>query len=100
MYLWPLHNVAELVSRLDRGAELPTMEQRRRERAWQLAIALGGSSSGVTLSYAIRGGADGREASPAPALLGVLRDATGDTNKNYDDLRAMFGDITAKRPNS
>ena len=84
----------------DRGAELPTIEQRRRERAWQLAIALGGSSSNMTLSYAIRGGADGREASPAPALLQVLRDATGDTDKSYDDLRATFGDPVSPVPDS
>lgn len=84
----------------DRGAELPSIEQRRRERAWQLAIALGGSNSDVTLSYAIRGGADGREASPAPALLQVLREATGDVNKSYDDLRATLGDPVSPVPDS
>ena len=84
----------------DRGAELPTIEQRRRERAWQLAIALGGSSANVTLSYAIRGGTDGREASPAPALLQVLRETTGDANKSYVDLRAKFGDPVSPVPDS
>ncbi|MEO7362232.1 MAG: PD-(D/E)XK nuclease family protein, partial [Gemmatimonadaceae bacterium] len=84
----------------DRGAELPTIEQRRRARAWQLAIALGGSSSHVTRSYAIRGGADGREASPAPALLQVLREATGDASKSYDDLRLAFGDPASPVPDS
>ena len=84
----------------DRGAELPTIEQRRRERAWQLAIALGSSTANVTLSYAIRGGADGREASPAPALLHVLRESTGDAHGNYDDLRATFGDAVSAVPDS
>ena len=82
----------------ERGASLPTIEQRRRERAWQLAIALGGSTSSMTLSYAVRGGTDGREASPAPALLQVLRTATGDANQSYDDLRARFGEPVSPVP--
>ncbi len=84
----------------ERGAELPTIEQRRRERAWHLAVALGGSNSNLTLSYAVLGGADGRETSPAPALLQVLRDATGDAQKGYDDLRAALGDPVSPVPDT
>ncbi|MEP6836155.1 MAG: PD-(D/E)XK nuclease family protein [Gemmatimonas sp.] len=82
----------------ERGAQLPTIEQRRRERAWHLAVAMAGSSSDVTLSYAIRDGADARESSPAPALLQVFRDATSDEGKTYDELRAAFGEPVSAIP--
>lgn len=75
----------------ERGADLPTIEHRRRERAYHLAAALAGNNATMTLSYAIRGGADGRDASPAPALLQVARDACDNQSMSYEDLREHFG---------
>ncbi|MEO7358858.1 MAG: PD-(D/E)XK nuclease family protein [Gemmatimonadaceae bacterium] len=83
----------------DRGADLPTIEHRRRERAWHLHAALVGANARVTLSYAIRGGADGRDASPAPALLQVARNATGNAGMGYDELRQLFGTPVSPVPN-
>lgn len=75
----------------ERGADLPTIDHRRRERAWHLDAAITGSDAQLTLSYAIRGSADGREASPAPALLQVARESSGQPEMGYEDLRAKFG---------
>ena len=85
----------------DRGADLPTVEHRRRERAWHLNAALVGAHANVnvTLSYAIRSGADGRDASPAPALLQVARDATGKAEMGYEELRQQFGTPVSPVPN-
>lgn len=84
----------------ERGADLPTTEHRRRERAWHLASAIAGSDAQLTLSYAIRGGPDGREASPAPALLQVARDSSGQPELGYEDLRARFGVPVSAVPDS
>ncbi|MEO7997094.1 MAG: PD-(D/E)XK nuclease family protein [Gemmatimonadaceae bacterium] len=84
----------------ERGADLPTVEQRRRERAWNLQSAIAGSDSQVSLSYAIRGGADGREASPAPALLQVARESSGNATMSYDELRQLFGTPVSPVPDS
>lgn len=84
----------------ERGADLPTIEHRRRERAWHLASAISGSDSELTLSYAIRGGEDGREASPAPALLNVARQSDSDPDMSYDGLRRKFGAPASPVPDS
>ena len=66
-------------------------EQRRRERAWQLNAAIAGSPQVLTLSYAIRGVTDGREAGPAPVLLNALRTWQGNPDLSYADLHTRLG---------
>ncbi|MEP6778759.1 MAG: PD-(D/E)XK nuclease family protein [Gemmatimonadaceae bacterium] len=73
------------------GAGLATTEERRRERAWQLHSAIAATRAHLTLSYAVRGGADGRDASPAPILLRVARRNVLNDEIGYEGLRAVFG---------
>jgi ATP-dependent helicase/nuclease subunit B len=75
----------------ERGALLPTTDERRRERAWQLALAIHGSSAALTLSYAIEGGADGRASGPAPLLLEAARAHLNNPALGYGDLTALLG---------
>ena len=75
----------------EQGTDLATTEQRRRERAWQLAVAVIGTQSKLFLSYATSGGADGRDASPAPMLLQIARRAHNDESFSYERLRGLLG---------
>ena len=84
----------------ERGAGLATTEQRRRERAWQLASAINCTHATLTLSYAIRGGADGRDANAAPILLQVARRSSGNNNLSYDDLSGILGEPVTAIPNA
>ena len=73
------------------GAGLATTEQRRRERAWQLSSAIHATGAQLTLSYALRGGADGRDSSPAPILLQVARRTLANDEIGYEQLREILG---------
>lgn len=70
----------------DRGAQLATIEQRRRERAWQVAIAINGSQTTLTLSYAMQNGHDGRDSAPATALLQAARKIHANPGLTYEDF--------------
>ncbi|MGV3710801.1 MAG: PD-(D/E)XK nuclease family protein [Gemmatimonas sp.] len=82
----------------ERGAGLPTIEQRRQERAWALAVALNATDANVGLSYALRGDAGGRESPPAPMLLEEGRRMSGDPSFNYDKLRETLGQPASAVP--
>lgn len=84
----------------ERGAGLATIEQRRRERAWQLALAIKGSSATVTLSYALQNGAEGRENSPSAALLHAARESFDRPALNYDELPKLLGQPASAIPQS
>ncbi|MBC8086289.1 MAG: PD-(D/E)XK nuclease family protein, partial [Phycisphaerae bacterium] len=70
----------------ERGAGLATIEQRRRERAWQVAIAINGSQTALTLSYAMQNGHEARESAPASALLHAARQIHDKPALTYDEL--------------
>jgi len=74
----------------ERGAGLATIEQRRRERAWQLAIALSCSQATLTVSYAMHNGLSGRDSAPAPALLQAARQQHNEPALNYEALATKF----------
>lgn len=66
---------------------LPTRAERREEEAFRLANALAGLRGRVTLSYATRGAADGREAGPSAVLLHAWRLTSGNPEASFQDLR-------------
>lgn len=61
------------------------------EARFELAALLARLRGRVTLSYAARGAADGREASPAPELLQALRHRERSAALGYRELRAALG---------
>ncbi len=69
------------------GGQLPTLDERRAERAWTLSNTLAALRGHVTLSYAVGDGGDRPRSSPAPALLQAFRLVCGDPSLSYDDLR-------------
>jgi ATP-dependent helicase/nuclease subunit B len=75
----------------ERGADLPTTEQRRQERAWQLGNAIAGTYQRLTLSYAVHTSAESRESGPAAALLEAARNRSGNHGLSYGELRALLG---------
>ncbi|MEP6763644.1 MAG: PD-(D/E)XK nuclease family protein, partial [Gemmatimonadaceae bacterium] len=83
----------------EKGAGLATTEQRRRARAWQLSSAINATRAQLTLSYAVRGGVDGRDASPAPILLQIARRSTANEQLGYEQLREVIGAAVTAIPN-
>lgn len=77
-------------------AQLATTEDRRAERAAQVAAALAtaaarGPAGSCTLSWSIASDLSGRKAAPAPAVLAALRAARQERAFSFDDLRTLVG---------
>lgn len=84
----------------ERGAQLATIEQRRRERAWQLGIAIRCTQAKLTVSFALQHGNEGRESAPAPALLHARREQDGDPSLSYEQLLRKLGEPASAVPSS
>ena len=66
---------------------LVTSVERRDDAAHALSVSLASLRGRVTLSYAVSGTLDGREASPSPLMLQAWRQATGVAGASYEALR-------------
>lgn len=66
---------------------LVTSVERRDEASHALSVSLASLRGRVTLSYAVSGTLDGREASPSPLMLQAWRQVTGDPAASYETLR-------------
>jgi len=74
------------------GADrISTSGERRREYRELLARTLAGLPGRVSLSYAAASDLAGHETGPAPALLEIVRQTSGQSALSYSDFRAQLG---------
>lgn len=66
---------------------LPDVNDRRQVAMERLGVALSSLRGRVTLSWATRGGSDGRECGPSPLVLQVFRVLGNDVQRDYVQLR-------------
>ena len=80
------------------GAELPTLLELMKERAFNFAALFARLHGSVTLSYSAWDASEARSVAPSPLLLQALRLARGSTSLTFEDLAAALGRVVCAVP--
>jgi ATP-dependent helicase/nuclease subunit B len=82
--------IPDVARRAFGDGRLPDVNARRAGWTESLGVALSSLRGRVTVSYAIRGGTEGRDCGPSPLLLQVHRMNAGDGKLTFEQLRAAL----------